>query len=225
MRENKVGQLILTKRKELGYTQQDLGELLNVSSKTISKWECGYGLPDITIIKKLSNEFGITIEELLDGEIKTEGNSNKNKKNNKKWNKKILNYKIISILIIILIIFGMIYIKTKNKNKIEEESLTKMNNCTVIKTYNIKNIEPSNDGNYLYVTVTEYQVEGVFTIKLPKSVSKDLKNNSSYVFTFKTTEENLTVTTDVLFNNSEIINIKYTEKKGMETESKSYCNN
>ena len=225
MRENKVGQLILTKRKELGYTQQDLGELLNVSSKTISKWECGYGLPDITIIKKLSNEFGITIEELLDGEIKTEGNLNKNKKDNQKWNKKILNYKIISILIIILIIFGMIYIKTKNKNKIEEESLTKMNNCTVIKTYNIKNIEPSNDGNYLYVTVTEYQVEGVFTIKLPKSVSKDLKNNSSYVFTFKTTEENLTVTTDVLFNNSEIINIKYTEKTGMETESKSYCNN
>lgn len=222
MRENKIGQLILTKRKELGYTQQDLGELLNVSPKTISKWECGHGLPDITIIKKLSNEFGITIEELLDGEIKTEENSIK--KDCQNWNKKILTSKTLYLIIIIIIIIVILFIKIKNKSK-KEEPLRKINNCTVIKTYNIKNIEPSNDGNYLYVTVTEYQVEGVFTIKLPQSISKDLENDSSYIFTFKTSEENLNVTTDVLFNNSEIINIKYNDKLGMNNESKSYCNN
>lgn len=225
MSENKIGQLILIKRKKRGLTQQELGDILGVSSKTISKWECGNGLPDISILKKISKEFDITIEELLDGEIKTQQEELKENINHQeKTEKKSLTKKIIPlffIFIILTIIVVTIKINQKLDNK--SDSLPSTNNCTVIKTYTIKNIEPSNDGNYLYVTVTEYQVEGVFTVKLPRSISNNLKEGNGYIFTFKTDEKNIDVTTDILFDNSEIINIKYTDKVGMERESRSYC--
>ena len=52
MEQKKIGKIISTIRKEKELTQQQLGDILGVSSKTISKWETGNGLPDITILKK-----------------------------------------------------------------------------------------------------------------------------------------------------------------------------
>ena len=46
----KIGNYIMTKRKELTLTQEQLAEKVGVSSKTISKWECGKSLPDHHII-------------------------------------------------------------------------------------------------------------------------------------------------------------------------------
>ena len=43
----KLGQLILQLRKEKGLTQQEVATQLNISNKTVSKWECGKGAPDI----------------------------------------------------------------------------------------------------------------------------------------------------------------------------------
>ena len=216
MEQKKIANLISTIRKEKGLTQEELGNLLGVSSKTISKWECANGLPDITILKKISELFEITIEELLNGEVETK------EKNIYKNNNKIKNIILIVLIPLITVIIILISSKTLKK---EENNTNIQNNCTVIKTYDIKNIGKSNDGNYLYVTISEYQVEGVFTIKLPKSVSEDLKKDKAYVFTFKTNKENIDESTDLLFNNSEIINIKETDKLGMERESRNDCNN
>jgi len=52
-------------RKERGMTQEDLAKLLNVSRKTVSKWECERGLPDITQLPRIAKLFGITLEELI----------------------------------------------------------------------------------------------------------------------------------------------------------------
>lgn len=46
-------------------TQEDLAKLLNVSRKTVSKWECERGLPDITQLPRIAKLFGITLEELI----------------------------------------------------------------------------------------------------------------------------------------------------------------
>lgn len=217
MEQKKIGKLISIIRKDKQLTQQQLGDILGVSSKTISKWETGNGLPDITILKKISKEFDITIDELLDGEIEIKHPTDNKTKSTK--------YKIITT-IFILIILATITISIINSKKAnKEESITPQNNCTVIRTYDIKNIGESNDENYRYITISEYQVEGVFTVKIPKSISEKLKSGSAYVFTFKTTEANNYTTTDKLFDNSEIINIKYTDKLGMERESRSYCDN
>lgn len=63
-----TGKIIAEKRKEKGLNQIQLGELLNVSNRTISKWEKGDGFPDITLLPDISDCLGITIDELLTGE-------------------------------------------------------------------------------------------------------------------------------------------------------------
>ncbi len=70
MDNEKIGALILSLRKEKGLTQKQLAERLNISDKTVSKWERGQGLPDISLMPKISKVFGIDIEKILEGEIK-----------------------------------------------------------------------------------------------------------------------------------------------------------
>ena len=64
----KIGNYIMTKRKELTLTREQLAEKVGVSSKTISKWECGKSLPDHNIIELLCNVLKITTSELINGE-------------------------------------------------------------------------------------------------------------------------------------------------------------
>lgn len=63
-----IGQFIMKQRKEKNLTQEQLAEKLNVSNKTISKWENGKCMPDYGIIESLCKELDITITELMDGE-------------------------------------------------------------------------------------------------------------------------------------------------------------
>lgn len=68
MNQEKIGKFILELRKEKNMTQQELASKLGVSDKTISKWENGRGMPDLSLMKPLCNVLGITISELLSGE-------------------------------------------------------------------------------------------------------------------------------------------------------------
>lgn len=68
MDQVKIGKFIANLRKEKNMTQQDLGEKLGVSFKTVSKWETGRGMPDLSLFNPLCEELGITINELLSGE-------------------------------------------------------------------------------------------------------------------------------------------------------------
>lgn len=65
-----IGQFIMKKRREKNLTQEQLAEKLNVSNKTISKWETGKCMPDYGVIEGLCKELDITIAELMDGEVK-----------------------------------------------------------------------------------------------------------------------------------------------------------
>ena len=76
MNQEKIGKLIKKVRKDKGLTQQDLADLLNLSSKTISKWECGKGCPDISILNELCNILGISVTELLNGELGLKDDNN-----------------------------------------------------------------------------------------------------------------------------------------------------
>ena len=60
-----VGANIKRLRKEKGLSQKELAEKLNVIDKTISRWECGYGLPDVNLLPEIAKIFGISIEELI----------------------------------------------------------------------------------------------------------------------------------------------------------------
>lgn len=68
MDQTKTGNFIKAMRKERGLTQKELAEKLNISEKTVSKWETGKGLPDIGLMLPIAREFGISVNELLSGE-------------------------------------------------------------------------------------------------------------------------------------------------------------
>lgn len=68
MDQVKVGNYILQKRKELGITQKELAELVEVTDKSVSKWERGNGLPDVSRLKPLCDALKISMNELVAGE-------------------------------------------------------------------------------------------------------------------------------------------------------------
>ena len=65
----KIGKLILRLRKEKNMTQKMLADAMNLSDRTISKWERGVGCPDISLLSKLSDIFGVNIEKILAGDL------------------------------------------------------------------------------------------------------------------------------------------------------------
>ena len=70
----KIGKYISGKRKELGMTQRELAEKLNMSDKSVSKWERGVCLPDVSLYSELCLILGISINEFLAGEDITQEN-------------------------------------------------------------------------------------------------------------------------------------------------------
>ena len=68
MDQIKIGKFIAALRKERGLTQEQLGEKLGVTNKTISRWENGNYMPDVEMLSMLSKEFGVSINELISGE-------------------------------------------------------------------------------------------------------------------------------------------------------------
>ena len=79
---DKIGKFIALNRKNKGLTQEQLAEKLGVTNKTISRWETGKYMPDLSLLKPLSEELGITLNELLSGEKIEEEKIVKNKKKN-----------------------------------------------------------------------------------------------------------------------------------------------
>ena len=64
----KIGKYIAGKRKDLGMTQKQLAEKLGMSDKSVSKWERGVCLPDVSVYSELCQILGISINEFLAGE-------------------------------------------------------------------------------------------------------------------------------------------------------------
>lgn len=74
------GTMLKELREKKKLTQKELAEKLRVSDKTISKWETGKGLPDITLITPLAEALGISVAELFAGEYAINDNRSANVK-------------------------------------------------------------------------------------------------------------------------------------------------
>jgi len=72
----RIGKFISELRKKNGLTQSELANMLNVTNQAVSKWENGRGIPDIEMLKKLSEVFHIHVDELLEGQVKQEKKKN-----------------------------------------------------------------------------------------------------------------------------------------------------
>ncbi len=72
MDQKKIGFFLKTLRKEKNITQEMLAETLHVSSRTVSRWETGNNMPDISLLVELSEFYQVSIPEIIDGERKSE---------------------------------------------------------------------------------------------------------------------------------------------------------
>ena len=73
-----TGSVIKKLREAKGITQAQLAEKIGVSSKAVSKWETAKGLPDITLIEPLSKALGVSVMELMSGDmVKNQNTSRK----------------------------------------------------------------------------------------------------------------------------------------------------
>lgn len=70
MDQKKIGLFLKELRKESGFTQEQLSEKLGVTNRSVSRWENGSNMPDFDMVIEMANLYGVTIEELLDGERK-----------------------------------------------------------------------------------------------------------------------------------------------------------
>ncbi len=68
----KIGEFLKVLRKERGLTQEQLAEILLVSGRTISRWETGTNMPDLSILIKMAEFYNVELKEILDGERKSE---------------------------------------------------------------------------------------------------------------------------------------------------------
>lgn len=77
-----TGKFIAERRKARGLTQRELADLLNISDKTVSKWERGAGLPEVSLMLPLCKELDISVNELLSGKKLSDSEYKQNAEDN-----------------------------------------------------------------------------------------------------------------------------------------------
>lgn len=112
MDQIKTGRFIALMRKNKKLTQRQLADKLGISDKTISKWECGNGLPEVSLMMPLCEILEISVNELLSGEcltecqyqIKAEENIMNLMKEKEESKKKLIIETIISLMCISVLV-------------------------------------------------------------------------------------------------------------------------
>jgi len=112
-----IGKFIAEERKRKSYTQKQLAEILGISDKTISKWECGNGFPEISLLMPLCKELGMSVNELLSGERLSEDDYKKKAEENmvnfireKEDNKKKMQLTVVTGVISTVAFFTLIIV-------------------------------------------------------------------------------------------------------------------
>ena len=76
MNPKEIGAFLKQLRNEKEITQERLAEILGVSGRTVSRWETGTNLPDLSILVEISEFYDVEIKEILNGERKSENREN-----------------------------------------------------------------------------------------------------------------------------------------------------
>ena len=118
MDQIRIGQFIAERRKAAGLTQMQLAEKLGITDRAVSKWENGKSLPDASIMLELCGLLGITVNDLLCGEVVSmENYPEQNEKNlvemvrqKEKADKQLLTMEIVIGLVSTIFLFSMLAI-------------------------------------------------------------------------------------------------------------------
>ncbi len=139
MNQEKIGNLIKDIRMKNNLTQKDLADKLGVTYQAVSKWENGKNIPDIQLLKDISQMFNVDINELLEGEYK----------------KKKRNYKIIMIICLIIVVVGLsIFLVYHFKDHNEFQTKVVSSTCPDFKINGV--ISYNKEVSSLYISKIEY---------------------------------------------------------------------
>ena len=72
MNQIKIGEFLKELRKEKGLTQEQLAEQFNVSRRSVSRWETGNNMPDLSMLITLAEYYEVDVKEIIDGKRKSE---------------------------------------------------------------------------------------------------------------------------------------------------------
>lgn len=224
---NKVGTFIANLRKEKNLTQAELGELLGVNDKTISRWETGKNAPDISILNDLSEKLDISVKELLNGERNLEKDINIEalKYYNNRGKKRILISAIIAILIILLLSILFFSINKYNQYKVfkvySSNSNLNLEGIVVLNPYRniivLRNIEYSdyNEGTTDEISSKSYYVKLLSNDKIIKNeiynFDKEMKLRDFLETYTLYVDESLKNSEDLILLDNLILYIEYKE--------------
>ena len=153
-------------RKQKGFTQEELGNLLYVSRTTVSKWESGRGYPNLDSLKEISKIFGVSIDQLLDGnELLTIAEHDKKQNKNK-----VLDLVFGLIDISVAILFFLPFFAEKYGKVILEVSLLNLKNTSLYLTLTYL-VLVSAIVLFGGVTVCLQNCENVFWTRLKRKIS------------------------------------------------------
>ena len=139
MNQEKFGNFIKEIRKKNNLTQKQLADKYNVTYQAVSKWENGKNMPDTSLIKQMSKDFNVSLDDMFDGEIKLE-------------KKDYSKYIIIGLITLIVIVVGVfLFFVIKNGDFMFH---TLSSSCD---TFNITGTMAHNDQkSAIYITNIEY---------------------------------------------------------------------
>ena len=216
MDQDKIGSFIKKIRLEQNLTQKDLADRLGVTYQAVSKWENGKNVPDIAILKKISEEFNVNIDEILNGE------KNHLEKKNSKRNI------LITIIPVLFVILGVILVTIINNHNKNFEFKTISSKCSDFKitgsaAYNkdktsiyISNIEfcgKEETETYKEITCTLYENNNNTKIKMSTCDKKEKVDLETYLKDINISVDNYKTSCKKLTSNTLILEIEAINKE------------
>lgn len=142
MDQEKFGRFIKEIRKNNHLTQKELADKYGVTYQAVSKWENGKNMPDIMLIKQMSKDFNVDLEDMFEGEYKT---------TKKQHQRNYLLYALIVLLILFFILIWLL-IKTSSNKNFEFKTLT-----TGCEDFNISgSIAYNQNKSSIYISHVDY---------------------------------------------------------------------
>lgn len=222
MNQEKIGKFILELRKQNNMTQKEFSDKLNVTAQAVSKWENGRGIPDIEILQKISTEFNVNIDSILNGK------QLKNKKN--------IEF-TISILLILAILGIVIYLllTSRDYNFTDIKSTSHNFDVSGVAAYSsaknsiyiskIEYLNGNEEEKYIGMECTLYESHDNLEEKISQCGSLDEEKKSPKTLSelLKETEfkvENFSCTSNNIKNSNLYISINVLDIKGEVTTYK-----
>lgn len=182
-----IGDKIYKFRKSRNLSQEEFANSIGVTRQIVSKWESNQSIPGVDKLKKISDVYNISYDELLN-----DVNYDKDKKYNIK---KYIILFILMILVQIIFIFVVSLVSYKNMGSSYK--------CILRQTYDILEVYDSDDENYSYITLRKE--DSIKTVRVSKLISSLIDEGNKYQFIFRGNENSSNI--EDIFNNSEIINV------------------